>query len=151
MHYEITKGEFSISTAQDRLDIEMIHRFLSEESYWSKHIPKETVEAYIPNSLCFGVYKGEEQLGFARLITDYTTFAYLGDVFILPSHRGQGLGKWLMESMLNHPQMQSLRRWLLFTEDAHGLYSQYGFVALPRVERAMAKINFTAYAVAPKK
>ncbi|MEM6345502.1 MAG: GNAT family N-acetyltransferase [Bacteroidota bacterium] len=145
MPFEVTKGDFSISTAQSKLDVKMIHRFLSEESYWSKHIPLETVQAYIPHSLCFGVYRRDKQVGFARLITDYTTFAYVGDVFILPEQRGKGLGKWLVESMLAHPKMQSLKRWLLFTEDAHGLYSQYGFAALPRVDHALAKINFTTY------
>lgn len=145
MNYQIVRGVYKISTDPNKLDIPTIHRFLSEESYWSQHIPLATVQAYVPHSLCFGVYRGEEQIGFARLITDYTTFAYIGDVFILAAFRGQGLGKWLIESMLAHPQMQGLRRWFLFTEDAHGLYRQYGFEALPKVHRAMAKINFTAY------
>ncbi|MFK7925902.1 MAG: GNAT family N-acetyltransferase [Bacteroidia bacterium] len=145
MHYQVEKGDYTISTDQSKLDIAKIHQYLSEESYWSKNISLEIVRAYIPHCLCFGVYHGEEQIGFARLITDYTTFAYLCDVFIAAEFRGRGLGKWLVQSMLDHPQMQGLRRWLLFTKDAHGLYQQYGFDTLPKIHRAMAKINFTVY------
>lgn len=145
MHYQVVQGDYTISTDQSKLDIGKIHQFLSEESYWSQNIPLATVEAYIPHSLCFGLYETEEQIGFARLITDYTTFAYMADVFIIPTFRGRSLGKWLIQSILSHPQLQGLRRWFLFTEDAHELYQQYGFDALPKIHRAMAKINFTTY------
>ncbi|MEL6654161.1 MAG: GNAT family N-acetyltransferase [Bacteroidota bacterium] len=143
--FQIERAPYRISTDPALLNVSLIHRFLSEQSYWAKNISFEVVERYLPHSLCFGVYKEAEQVGFARVITDYGSFAYVGDVFILPHHRGHGLGKWLVASMLKHPSLQNLRRWMLFTEDAHGLYQQYGFEALPQPDRAMAKINFTEY------
>jgi GNAT superfamily N-acetyltransferase len=122
---------YSITTDPDAMDIATIHRYLSEESYWAKHIPIALVQKSIRHSLCFGVFDGNKQIGFARVITDQTCFAYLADVFILPAYRGQGLSKWLMGTIHAHPDLQGLRRWMLFTKDAHGLYSQFGWEQMP--------------------
>jgi len=130
-------GAFEISTDKSRLDIEMIHRFLAEESYWAKNRSLEQTKTAIENSICFGVYQGERQVGFARVISDQATFAYLGDVFILDEFRGQGLSKKLMEAVVSHPDLQGLRRWVLATRDAHGLYEKYGFMPLKFPERWM--------------
>ena len=127
------------------LDIERIQQFLSVESYWSRNIPKETVEKSIEGSLCFGIYHLNQQVGFARVITDYATFGYLADVFILPAFRGKGLGKWLMQCIMTHPEVQGFRSWMLATRDAHGLYSQFGFKALENPERIMRLGLFTSY------
>jgi GNAT superfamily N-acetyltransferase len=121
--------DYTISDDPARLDLDAIHAFLSR-SYWSPGIPRETVARAIANSLCFGVYLGETQVGFARLVTDRATFAYLADVFVLEPHRGRGLSRVLMELVLAHPEVQGLRRWLLATRDAHGLYRKFGFVDL---------------------
>lgn len=144
-NHEWTQGEFTISTARDRLQIEAIHRFLSEESYWASNRTKEQTETAIKNSLPFGVYKGENQIGFARIVTDYATFAYLGDVYILESFRGQGLSKWLMETIVGHPNLQGFRRWVLATKDAHTLYEKFGFHQLVHPERWMEKPAPNAY------
>lgn len=119
-----------ISTERQLLDLDMIHDFLSTKAYWSLKIPKEKVIRSIEHSLCFGVYKDNQQVGFARVISDYSTIAYLGDVFILDSHRGQGLSKQLMEAIMNHPKLQGLRRWILLTGDAHDLYKKFGWKEL---------------------
>jgi GNAT superfamily N-acetyltransferase len=142
---EYTRGEFTISTDKNRLDLGVIHGYLSEESYWAKGIPLEIVTRAIEHSLCFGVYHNAQQIGFARLITDYTTFAYLADVFIIEQYRGQGLSKWLMESILKHPDVQGLRRWMLATRDAHGLYKQFGFEPLADPSRIMQIANLDIY------
>jgi GNAT superfamily N-acetyltransferase len=142
---EWTRGEFVISTDRSRLDVEAVHRFLSTESYWSPGIPLEVVRRAIEHSLPFGVYRGGQQVGFARVVTDFTTFAYLADVFILESQRGQGLSKWLMEAILSHPDLQGLRRWMLATRDAHGLYAQHGFKPLKAPERFMEKHDPDVY------
>jgi GNAT superfamily N-acetyltransferase len=126
-----------VSTDKSRLDVERIHRFLSEESYWAKGIPRALVDRAIEHSLCFGAYDGDAQVGFARVVSDYAVFAYVGDVFVLPSHRGQGVSKALMDAIRGHADLQSLRRWHLLTYDAHGLYAQYGFHALEKPERHM--------------
>lgn len=118
-----------VDTDQSRLDVQTIHRFLTD-SYWSRGIPFEVVERSIRGSLCFGLYDGDRQVGFARVISDCTTFAYLADVFVLESHRGRGLGKVLISAVMAHPSLQGLRRWLLATRDAHDLYSQFGFTPL---------------------
>lgn len=123
---EIKQGNFFISTDVSRLDLGVIHSFLTQ-SYWANGIPLDIVKKSIENSLCFGVYNQGRQVGFARVITDYATFAYLADVFVLPSERGQGLSKWLMQTIKEHPKLQGLRRWMLATRDAHGLYEKYGF------------------------
>ena len=124
------EDKYRISTETQLLDIEMIHDFLSTKAYWSLKIPKETVIRSIEHSLCFGVYKDSEQVGFARVISDYSTIAYLGDVFILESHRGKGLSKLLMKAIMDHIKLQGLRRWILLTGDAHGLYKKFGWKEL---------------------
>ncbi len=130
------KAGFSISTDTGRLDRGMVQEFL-RNSYWAKGIPREVVDRSIENALCFGAYDGDRQVGFARVITDYATFAYLSDVFILESHRGRGLATWLVEVILEHPDLQGLRRWMLATNDAHGLYRKVGFTPLAHPERFM--------------
>jgi GNAT superfamily N-acetyltransferase len=133
---EWQKGEFSISTDRGRLQVDVIYDFL-RGSYWARSIPRQVVERSIEHALCFGLYAGEQQVGFARVITDYSTFAYIGDVFVLSSHRGKGLAGWLMEVILAHPRLQGLRRWMLVTRDAHGLYRKFGFTPLAYPERVM--------------
>jgi predicted metal-dependent hydrolase/GNAT superfamily N-acetyltransferase len=129
--------ELEISTDRARLDIELIHRFLGEESYWAKNVPREIVERSIANSLCFGVYREGKQIAFARVISDFATFAYLADVFVLKEERGKGVSKFLVEYILAHPQLEGLRRFLLATEDAQGLYAQFGFEPITHPERYM--------------
>ncbi|GHO45541.1 GNAT family N-acetyltransferase [Ktedonospora formicarum] len=131
-------NEYTISTDPTRLDTATIHQFLST-SYWAKGIPLETVQQAIEHSLNFGVYLGSKQVGYARVVTDYTTFAYIGDVFILPVYRGRGLSKWLMEKVAAHPNLQGLRRWMLLTHDAHGLYEKSGFQRPTSTERYMER------------
>jgi GNAT superfamily N-acetyltransferase len=122
---------YLISTEASMLDLEVVHGYLSR-SYWAAGVPEDVVRRSIENSLCFGVYRGEEQAGFARVVTDRATFAYLADVFVLEEHRGQGIGKWLVEVILSHPDLQGLRRWMLATRDAHDLYRRYAFTELAR-------------------
>jgi GNAT superfamily N-acetyltransferase len=142
---EHRRGEFVISTDAARLDLDVIHGFLAD-SYWAKGIPREVVARSIQHSLCFGIYDRDgAQAGFARVITDYATIAYLGDVFVLESHRGRGLGKWMMECVVAHPDLQNLRRWILLTRDAHGLYKQFGFTPVKVPERYMELHNPEAY------
>lgn len=138
---------YVISTDRSRLDLPVIHRYLSEESYWAPGIPFEVVERSVGGSLCFGVYEEVTgaQVGFARVVSDYATFAYLADVFVLPAHRGRGLSKRLVEAVLAHPDLQGLRRFLLFTADAHGLYAQYGFAPLKVPDRAMERADPDVY------
>lgn len=133
---EYKKGEFLISTDPLKLQIDIIHNFLSK-TYWAPNISLETVKRSMDNSYCFGIYKNEEQIGFARLITDYATFAYLADVFILEEYRGRGLSKWLMQIILDSEAVQGLRSWMLKTKDAHGLYKQFNFNAPTFPERVM--------------
>jgi GNAT superfamily N-acetyltransferase len=130
------KGAYVVSDDARRLNLGVIHGFL-RGSYWAKDIPRSLVKISLSHSLNFGVYKGKLQVGLARVITDRATFAYVADVFIAPEHRGKGLSKWLMQCVLAHPELQGLRRWLLATKDAHGLYAQSGFVPLPKPERWM--------------
>ena len=127
---------YKISTHTDDMDVDEIYAYLSV-SYWAKGVPKETVKRSIENSLCFGVFHKREQIGFARVITDSATFAYLADVYILEEHRGKGLSKWLMQKIIEHPQLQGLRRVLLATSDAHRLYEKFGFKALANPETFM--------------
>ena len=136
---------FEISTDKRRLDIETIHRFLTEESYWAATRTLEQTRTAVENSLCFGVYLNARQVGFARVVSDFATFAYLGDVFVVEEFRGQGLSKRLMESIVAHPDLQGLRRWLLATRDAHGLYEQFEFTALKFPERWMERTAPDAY------
>nr|WP_319998075.1 GNAT family N-acetyltransferase [uncultured Draconibacterium sp.] len=126
-----------ISTDKKRLDIKVLHNYLSNESYWAKGRTLETVQRSIENSLCFGVYVENKQVGFARVITDYAVFAWLLDVFILPEFQGKGYGKKLMEVIITHNDLQGLRRWGLGTDDAHGLYKQFGFAPLHKPENMM--------------
>lgn len=123
-------GAFRISTDKHLLDLPRIHAFLATDSYWATGIPLEVVRRAVEGSLTFGVYQGAEQVGFARVITDYATFGYIADVFVLEAWRGQGVGKWLMQVILAHPDLQGFRRWVLATRDAHGLYQQVGFKPL---------------------
>jgi GNAT superfamily N-acetyltransferase len=138
---ESRRGEFLISTSPGRLDLDVIHGFLTT-CYWAKGIPREVVARSIEHSLCFGIYhevdeespllvkparSGAPQVGFARVISDFATIAYLGDVFVLDAYRGRGLSKWMLECIVQHPPLQRLRRWILLTRDAHGLYAKFGF------------------------
>ena len=134
-----------VSTDKDRLDIGLIHRFLSTEAYWSRGIPRETVERAIAGSLCFGGFVDGRQMAFARVVTDGATFAYLADVFVLPEHRGQGHSKVLMAVVMAHPQLQGLRRFSLATGDAHGLYASFGFAAPARPQTLMEKLDPDVY------
>jgi GNAT superfamily N-acetyltransferase len=134
---ESRRGEFLISTDRARLNLDLIHGFLTN-CYWAKGVSREVVERSIEHALCFGIYDGAAaQVGFARVVSDLATFAYIGDVFVLESHRGRGLSKWLMECVVQHPALQNLRRWILLTRDAHGLYSQFGFTPVKAPERYM--------------
>jgi GNAT superfamily N-acetyltransferase len=131
MHTELwQRGEYTISTDRDRLDLDLIHDFISNHSYWGAGRAREVVQRSIENSL---------PVGFARIVTDYATFAWVADVFVLPEHRGRGLSKWLMEVIIAHPQLQGFRRWVLSTKDAHGLYERFGFMKLHRPERWMER------------
>jgi GNAT superfamily N-acetyltransferase len=134
---EYRRDEFVISTDRERLSLDVIHNFLTN-CYWAKGIPRNVVAQSIEHSLCFGIYDGSgAQIGFARVVSDFATVAYLGDVFVLESHRGRGLSKWLMQCVVQHPALQNLRRWILLTRDAHGLYSQFGFTPVTAPERYM--------------
>lgn len=133
-------GDYTISTDPTRLDITAIHAYLSQ-AYWSQGRPFDVVRRSLENALCFGVYHGEVQVGLARVITDFATFAYLCDVYILNEHQDRGLGKWLISVVIEHPDLRSLRRFLLATRDAHGLYQQYGFGELVTPERWMEKFQ----------
>ncbi|MBC9930099.1 GNAT family N-acetyltransferase [Chitinophaga qingshengii] len=135
--YIVKDGDYTISTDKSRLDINVIHGFLANESYWAQNIPVSVVEKTLAGSLCFGLYHRDRQIGFARLITDMASFAYLADVFVIPDYRGKGLSKLLMRAILEHPELQTLRRWMLATTDAHGLYRQFGFTELPNPEKFM--------------
>ena len=138
-------NDYFISTDKTRLDIPLIHKFLSQEAYWCRNIPIDIVQRSIENSVCFGVYQAENQVGFARVITDFATFGYLADVFILPEHRGQGLSKQLMAFIMSYPPLQGLRRLMLVTYDAHGLYEQFGFKPIDNPENTMNIKFFTEY------
>jgi GNAT superfamily N-acetyltransferase len=129
MSVEESRGEYWLSSDLGQMDVDAIHGYLSRV-YWSEGIPREVVERSMQNSLCFGVFCGTEQVGFARVITDFATFAYVADVFVLEQHRGRGLATWLMQFMMQHPRLQGLRRWALATRDAHGLYEKVGFKLL---------------------
>ncbi len=137
--------EYEISTDPGRLDLEVIHNYLAEESYWSPGIPRDVVERAVRNSLCVGVYDGARQIGFARVVTDRATFALLADLFILAPHRGHGLSKRLMQSIVSHPDLQGLRRMLLLTSDAHGLYRKFGFTELGNPSRFMEVLRADIY------
>jgi GNAT superfamily N-acetyltransferase len=137
-------GAYVISDDKRRLNVPLIHAFLFQ-SYWSPGIPIAVVERAIAGSMCFGIYTGADQVGFARVVTDQATFAYLADVFVLEPHRGKGLATRLMQSIEVHPQLQGLRRCMLATRDAHSLYKKFGYAALSAPERIMEKLDANAY------
>jgi GNAT superfamily N-acetyltransferase len=139
----------AISTDKTKLDIALIHNYLRNDSYWAKNIPLDIVERSIENSLCFGVYDDLKLIGFARIMSDCATFAYLADVFILPEYRGKGLSKQLMEYITSYPALQGLRRWMLATADAHELYRKYGFTDIAKPERLMELTRPNIYATEP--
>jgi len=139
------KGDFWISDEYDDIDIEFVYRFLAEDSYWSSKIPKDTFLKSVSNSLNFSLYSNDKQIGFARIISDFATVAYLGDVFVAEKFRGQDLGKWLMDILVSHHSLTGLRRWILATSDAHGLYEKYGFTPLAKPELFMEKHDPNAY------
>jgi N-acetylglutamate synthase-like GNAT family acetyltransferase len=132
----VAKNQFTITTEKEKFDVEFIHSFLTR-SYWAEGISKEVIKRSIEGALCFGLFENDKQIGFARMITDKATFAYLADVFIIEEYRGRGLSKWLMEVIMSHPSLQGLRRMMLATKDAHGLYEKFGFTALNNVDRWM--------------
>lgn len=144
MSTDMHRGEYTITTNQRRMDLAAIHAFLAE-SYWSTGVPIEVVERAISNSLAFGLLHGDEQVGLARVVTDKATFAYLADVYVLEAHRGRGLSKWLLEVVLSHDDLHGLRRFLLATKDAHGLYSQFGFRQLANPSRMMEILDPDVY------
>ena len=130
------KDQFTITTDKEKFDVDVIHSFLTT-SYWAEGISREIVRRSIEGALCFGVFENNKQVGFARMITDKATFAYLADVFIIEEYRGRGLSKWLMQVMMSHPDLQGLRRMMLATRDAHELYKKFGFTPLNNVDRWM--------------
>lgn len=140
-----TKGEFAIDTDKARLDIDAIQAFLVNDSYWARNRTREQTETAIENSICFGLYHGDRQIGFARVVSDRATFAYIGDVYVIDEFRGRGLSKWLIETIVAYPELQELRRWVLATRDAHGLYSRYGFTGLAYPARWMERAAPDAY------
>ena len=142
---EWKNSEYTIDTDKERLQLDVIQKFLEEDSYWAQGRKVEQTRRAIENSVCFGLYHGDEQIGFARVVSDFATFAYLGDVFVLEVFRGRGLSKWLMEAVISYPDLQGLRRWVLATRDAHTLYEKYGFHALKFPERWMEKPAPDAY------
>jgi GNAT superfamily N-acetyltransferase len=132
----LDKG-YSISTDKSRIDFDRVYHYLEHDSYWAKGVTAERLKRAIENSMCFVILKQNELAGFARVVTDKATFAYICDVFVLEQHRRLGLSKWLMQTIMQHPELQGLRRWSLATADAHGLYEQVGFVPLSKPERWM--------------
>jgi GNAT superfamily N-acetyltransferase len=141
---EWTRDGFTVSDDPARLDRDVVERFLVE-SYWAKNIPRATLDRSLRNSLCFSLLQGERQIGFARVVSDRATFAYLADVFVLPEFRGLGLAKWLLTCALGHPELQGLRRWMLGTRDAHGLYLKLGFTPLKRPDIFMERHDENVY------
>ena len=144
MHAEWKRNQFLISTDPARLDVEASHAFLTR-AYWCEGIPRETVARALQNSLCFGLFDGDQQIGLARVVTDYATFAYLCDVYVLEGYRGRGLGKWLIECVMAHPELQGLRRCNLVTRDAHQLYAPFGFKPLAAPDRHMEMVKSNIY------
>ena len=157
---EFRRADYLVSTDPARLDLDVIHGFLTN-CYWAKGVPRQVVARAIEHSLCFGIYDetsgkvpdgtklatpvAAAQIGFARVITDFATIAYLGDVFVVESHRGRGLSRWMMECIMQHPALQGLRRWILLTRDAHRLYQQFGFTPVKAPERYMELHNAAVY------
>jgi GNAT superfamily N-acetyltransferase len=143
-------SEYQISTNARRFDLALIHDFL-RSSYWAQGIPRDVVERAVENSLCFGAFIQERQVGFARVITDRATFAYLADVFVVPEHRGRGVAKLLLRTILAHPDLQGLRRMLLATKDAHELYAPFGFAPLSNPKEYMTIHRPGIFAIAERR
>jgi GNAT superfamily N-acetyltransferase len=137
------KKGFNISTDKSLIDFETVYHYLENDSYWAKGLPAGVFKKAIENSICFGIYQHDKQAGFARVVTDKATFAYICDVFILPGYRRLGLSKWLIQTIKQYPELQGLRRWSLATADAHGLYEQFGFTTISKPESWME--IFTPY------
>lgn len=144
--WEMRRGRHWVTTDPEKLDMEVVYGYLSR-AYWCEQIPRPTLERALRHSLCFSLFEGERQVGLVRCVTDYTTFAYLCDVFVLESHQGRGLGTWMMQCVMQHPDLQGLRRWHLTTRDAHALYRKYGFVPLSKPERHMEVFTPDIYKV----
>ena len=144
MEHEWKRDRYTISTDRRRLDLDAIHGFLVR-SYWAEGIPRAVVARSIDHSLCFGLYEDDRQIGFARAITDEAVVAFLSDGFVLEPWRGRGLGKWLVETIVSVPELQGLRRWMLVTNDAHGLYRRVGFAPPAHPERLMEKVDLDPY------
>lgn len=142
---EITFDDYTITTDKSKMDIDAIHDFLSKHSGWSDNIPFDKVKTSIDNSLNFGLFHNNRQIGFARVISDFSTIAYLGDIYILDHYRGKGLSKKLMDAVMSHPDLQGLRRWVLLTSTADWLYEKYGFTKLPKPELYMELFNPDVY------
>lgn len=142
---EAYRNDYTISTDKDRLDIPSIHKFLVNESDWASGIPIDTLRTSIENSLNFGLYYQNKQIGFARIISDYSTIAYLGDVYVLEEYRGKGLSKWLIHEIVAHPNLQGLRRWILLTDTAEWLYKKFGFTKIHNPGSYMEKHNPNVY------
>jgi GNAT superfamily N-acetyltransferase len=138
--FEIHRDPFTISTDPSRLNMNVVYDFLSR-SYWAKTRPRERTDQAFANSLVFGLYENNRQIGMARVVTDFSIIAYLCDVFIHEDYRGRDLGKWLMQSILEHPDLKHVRRWLLATDDAHGLYQQFDFAQLPEPEKWLQRLR----------
>jgi GNAT superfamily N-acetyltransferase len=149
-HRTERNGEFELSTDLARLDRALIHEFLSKHSYWAVGVPRAVVDRAIEHSLCFGVYRNGSQVAFARVVTDRATFAYLADVFVVPNAQRAGVGKWMIGCVMQHPDLQGLRRWLLATRDAHGLYARFGFASLSSPGRIMERLDPDVYLRAPR-
>ena len=141
---ESVRGDYVISTDRSRIDVAAVHAFLSQ-SYWSPGIPEDVIRRGIAGAICFGIYHERDQVGFARVITDQATYAYLADVYVLESHRGRGLAKWMMDVIMSHPSLQGLRRFALSTRDAHGLYAQFGFEVVANPDRQMEILRRNIY------
>lgn len=142
--HEYRRGELLVTTDRSKIDFEVVHGFLAS-CYWAGSIPRDVVEKSIRLSYCFSIFEGNMQVGFARVVTDFATYAYVGDLFVLESHRGRGLGKWLMECIRGNADLQGLRRWSLVTRDAHGLYRQFGFHSPAMAERYMEIVDSDIY------
>ena len=149
MTYEVRRGDYLVSDDRNILDIDAIHAFLSQQSYWANGISRERLETAVENSIPLGLFDGEKQIGFARAITDRATFAYLADVYVDEAYRGRGLSKLLIDAVLGHPEVQHLRRWMLGTRDAHDLYRQFGFIPLEEPRRWMELADQEAYTRLP--
>lgn len=139
-----TRGEYTVSDNKSRLDLNVIHSFLTR-TYWAEGIKMDRIERVVEHSFCFGLFKGEQMIGFGRVLSDTSAIAYMMDFFVLEEHRGKGLGKWLVESVLAYPPLQDVRRWMLATEDAHSLYSRYGFGPYEPAEELMMKYDPEKY------